>query len=524
MTVTADMILAQLRRVKGPDLDGNIVDLGLVSEVLVKDGRAYFSITVPATRAEELEPLRQAAEKVVRDVAGITSVSAVLTADAPTGGAQRRAGSAMVAESPRVQAARAKAGSSAGAHGHDHGHSHAPAAAGGVSPAAAGGRNLTHVAGIKHLIAVASGKGGVGKSTTAVNLALGFQAIGLKAGILDADIYGPSQPRLLGLTGRPQAMPDKKLRPMEAFGLKVMSMGFMVDEGTPIIWRGPMVVSALTQMLREVAWGSSGATPGNELDVLVIDMPPGTGDVQLTMAQQVPLSGAIIVSTPQDLALIDARKGLNMFRKVDVPVLGIIENMSFFICSKCGERHEIFGHGGARDEAERLGIPFLGGVPLHIDIRVRSDAGQPITATEPDGIHAQIYRELAAKAWAELEASQGKRTKPPALAIENGGADLSVAFEGAAAFQLPAEMLRVMSPSAEVQGHSEAQRVTLGRKRNVKIRELQPVGNYAVRIVFDDGHSTGLYAWSYLELLHREQDQRWAVYLAELKAKGLSRG
>ena len=348
-----------------------------------------------------------------------------------------------------------------------------------------------------------------------VNLALGFQAIGLKAGILDADIYGPSQPRLLGLTGRPQAGQGKQLKPMEAYGLKAMSMGFLVDEGTPIIWRGPMVVSALTQMLREVAWG--------DLDVLVIDMPPGTGDVQLTMAQQVPLTGAVIVSTPQDLALIDARKGLSMFRKVDVPVLGIIENMSFFVCSKCGERHEIFGHGGAKLEAEKLGVPFLGGVPLHIEIRVRSDSGQPITATNPEGVHAQIYRELAAKTWAEVEATKGTRLKPPNLELVSGGSELSVAFDDHKPFTLAAEMLRVMSPSAEVQGHSEAQRVTVGKKKNVKIRELKPVGNYAVRIVFDDGHDTGLFAWSYLQLLHTERDKRWAQYLAELQAKGLSR-
>ena len=232
-----------------------------------------------------------------------------------------------------------------------------------------------------------------------------MQAIGLKAGILDADIYGPSQPRLLGLSGRPQVAGGNKLRPMEAYGLKAMSMGFLVDEGTPIIWRGPMVVSALTQMLRDVTWG--------ELDALVIDMPPGTGDVQLTMAQQVPLAGAIIVSTPQDLALIDARKGLNMFRKVDVPVLGIIENMSFFVCPKCGERSDIFGHGGAKLEAEKLGIPFLGGVPLHMDIRKTSDEGQPIVATSPNGPHAQIYRDIATRAWAELNASSDSRIDPP---------------------------------------------------------------------------------------------------------------
>ncbi len=437
MSAEKDQILSALRRVKGPDLTGNIVDLGLVSEILLKDGRAYFSITVPADRAEELEPLRQAAEKVVKEIEGIKGVTAVLTAEATSGASARatpaRPSGGAAPESARVQAARAGAGGHTHDHhdhdhhhGHDHKHDHGNghAHASPAKPAAAGatpGRQMAGVAGIKHMIAVASGKGGVGKSTTAVNLALGFQAIGLKVGILDADIYGPSQPRLLGLTGRPQAGPDKKLRPLMGFGLQAMSMGFLVDEGTPIIWRGPMVVSALTQMLREVAWGG---VNGADLDVLVIDMPPGTGDIQLTMAQQVPLSGAVIVSTPQDLALIDARKGLNMFRKVDVPVLGIIENMSFFICDKCGERHEIFGHGGAKQEAEKLGIPFLGGVPLHIDIRERSDAGQPITATKPDSVHAQIYRELAAKTWAELEQAGGKRVKPPRLELAGGGTEL----------------------------------------------------------------------------------------------------
>ena len=536
MSVTADAVLSQLKRVKGPDLDGNIVDLGLVSDVLIRDGKAYFSITVPASRAEELEPLRQAAEKVVRDIAGIKGVTAVLTAEASTGGTVRRSSGAQVPESSRVQAARssAKGGSRSDGHDHtrEHSHGHAPASAA-RAPADVGqaGPKAAAVAGIKHLIAVASGKGGVGKSTTAVNLALGFKAIGLQVGILDADIYGPSQPRLLGLTGRPQTTPDsKKLVPMQAYGLEVMSMGFMVDEATPIIWRGPMVASALTQMLREVAWGSTGSIAGGSargsggLDVLVIDMPPGTGDVQLTMAQQVPLSGAIIVSTPQDLALIDARKGLNMFRKVDVPVLGIVENMSYFICSKCGERHEIFGHGGAEAEAEKLGVPFLGAVPLHVDIRIRSDAGQPITATDPSGVHAQIYRDLAAKAWAELEASQGRRIPPPALAISEGGSGLGITFEGQKPFNLSAEMLRVMSPSAEVQGHSAAERVTVGRKRNVKIKSLKSVGNYAVKIGFDDGHDTGLFTWTYFDLLQRERDQRWADYLAELKRKGIDRG
>jgi ATP-binding protein involved in chromosome partitioning len=512
MAVTKEQVVEQLRRIKGPDLTGNIVDLGLVSEVMLRDGKAYFSITVPAARAEELEPLRQAAEKVVRDIPGIAGVTAVLTAEAAPGSRQPPRGPA--AESRRVQEARAR-GMGGGGHGHDHGHahSHAPAARPAQAPQA--GQRGAAVPGIRHMIAVASGKGGVGKSTTAVNLALAFQANGLKAGILDADVYGPSQPRLLGLTNRPDVGPGNKLVPPVGFGLKAMSMGFMVDEGTPVIWRGPMVVQALTQMLREVEWG--------ELDVLVIDMPPGTGDVQLTMAQQVPLSGAVIVSTPQDLALIDARKGLNMFRRTDVPVLGIIENMSYFICTKCGERHEIFGHGGAEEEARKLGVPFLGGVPLHIDIRERSDSGRPIVATDPMSPHAEAYRQLAARTWAELEAATGRRPEPPKLTPVEGGAALDVAFADAS-YRLSAEMLRVMSPSAEVQGHTPSQRVTVGGKRNVKIRSLEPVGNYAVRISFDDGHDTGLYAWDYLERLGLEKEKRWAAYLAELKAKGLDRG
>jgi ATP-binding protein involved in chromosome partitioning len=503
MSLSREAVVERLRRVRGPDMQSNIVDLGLVSEVLLKDGRVSFSITVPAERATELEPLRQAAEKIVRDMDGVTSVVAVLTAEKPRGSASANGRGAQVPESTRVQQARARAPSGPGAGA-------APA-----QPAAGGARQLAQIAGIKHMIAVASGKGGVGKSTTAVNLALGLQAAGLKTGILDADIYGPSQPRLLGLSGRPEAM-GKKLKPMQAYGLEAMSMGFLVDEGTPIIWRGPMVVSALTQMLRDVDWG--------ELDVLVIDMPPGTGDVQLTMAQQVPLSGAIIVSTPQDLALIDARKGLNMFRKVDVPVLGIIENMSYFVCPKCGERSDIFGHGGAQAEAEKLGIAFLGGVPLHIDIRATSDEGRPIVASSPDSVHARIYRDIAAKAWEELQGPKGARIEPPKLDIVAGGAELSVAFAGAKPFLLSAEMLRVMSPSAEVQGHSPDQRVTVARKRKVKIKELKPIGNYAVRIVFDDGHDTGLYVWSYLQILDRERDKRWAEYLASLAQKGLDRG
>lgn len=253
--------------------------------------------------------------------------------------------------------------------------------------------------GIAAIIAVASGKGGVGKSTTAVNIALGLAANGLKVGVLDADIYGPSMPKLLGIHGRPETVDGKILKPMQNYGLKVMSMGFLVDEETPMIWRGPMVMSALTQMLREVEWGP--------LDVLVVDMPPGTGDAQLTMAQQVPLAGAVIVSTPQDLALIDARKGLNMFKKVDVPLLGIVENMSYFVAPDTGKRYDIFGHGGARKEAERLGVTFLGEVPLEMGIRESSDAGTPVTVARPDSVEAKTYRDIATKVWERLQQEQG---------------------------------------------------------------------------------------------------------------------
>jgi ATP-binding protein involved in chromosome partitioning len=270
-------------------------------------------------------------------------------------------------------------------------------------------RQKADVPGIGAIIAVASGKGGVGKSTTAVNLALRLQGLGLKVGVLDADIYGPSLPRLLHINGKPRTVDGRTMLPMEAYGLKVMSIGFLVEEETPMIWRGPMVISALTQMLREVRWG--------ELDVLIVDMPPGTGDAQLTMAQQVPLAGAVIVSTPQDLALIDARKGLNMFKKVDVPLLGLVENMSYFVCPDCGSSHDIFGRGGAEKEAARLGIPFVGAVPLHMDIRETSDAGTPVTVTDPDGVHARIYSRIAEKVWAEHQAGVASR-QGPAIVFE----------------------------------------------------------------------------------------------------------
>ena len=345
---------------------------GTLSDVVATDGKVFFSITVDAAEVKAWEPVRKRAEEAVRALPGVQSALVALTAERKAGRTRcrRRAGA------PRPRGARA----------------------------APRGDAAQGVPGVEAIIAVASGKGGVGKSTTAVNLALGLAALGLKVGILDADIYGPSLPKLLAIKERPQTLGGTRLKPITRYGLTVMSIGFLIDEETPMIWRGPMVISALTQMLREVEWGT--------LDVMVVDMPPGTGDAQLTMAQQVPLKGAVIVSTPQDLALIDARRGIAMFKRVNVPVLGIVENMSYFICPQCGTRSDIFGHGGARHEAERLGVPFLGEVPLHMTIREKSDAGLPVVATEPDGPHAEIYRDIAAKVRDQLKGGTAGRAAP----------------------------------------------------------------------------------------------------------------
>ena len=379
--ITEDQVLEALRQVQDPDRGADIVGLGMIQGLVVKDGNVGFAIEVDPKRGARLEPLRKAAEAAVDKLDGVLSVTAVLTAEAG-GGAKGGNGTATTAAT-------------------------APTAQPSSSPRpsqASGGAARALVPGVKHIVAVASGKGGVGKSTTAVNLTLALAAQGLKIGILDADIYGPSQPRMMGIAGRPNSPDGKTLTPLENYGVKVMSMGFLVAEDTPMIWRGPMVQSALQQMLRDVDWG--------ELDVLVVDMPPGTGDAQLTMAQQVPLSGAVIVSTPQDIALLDARKGLNMFRKVDVPVLGIVENMSLYICPNCGHEAHIFGHGGAKREAEKLGMEFLGELPLTIEIRETSDGGQPIVVSHPDSAYAESYLAIARRVWETLSGVSARREAP----------------------------------------------------------------------------------------------------------------
>jgi ATP-binding protein involved in chromosome partitioning len=380
MTVTKETVLQSLAAVPSPD-GTPLPRTGKLSDIIVSDGKVFFSITVDAAVVQAWEPVRKAAEAAVRAVPGVASAMVALTGE---------------------RSGQGRGGAPAGAQAR-------PQAA--PSPHAGRGRPAAHAAerqpavpGVGAIIAVASGKGGVGKSTTAVNLALGLRDLGLSVGMLDADIYGPSVPKLLAIRGKPELQGGNRLKPMDGYGLKVMSIGFLVEEETPMIWRGPMVISALTQMLREVEWGT--------LDVMVVDMPPGTGDAQLTMAQQVPLRGAVIVSTPQDLALIDARRGIAMFNRVNVPVLGVVENMSYFVCPKCGERSDIFGHGGAQHEAERQGVPFLGAVPLHMDIRETSDSGRPVVATDPDGPHAKVYREIATRVRDALGASGSGRAAP----------------------------------------------------------------------------------------------------------------
>ncbi|MBA2398440.1 MAG: Mrp/NBP35 family ATP-binding protein [Bradyrhizobium sp.] len=374
MSVTQQQVLDALAKVASPR-GVALTNANVLSAITAADGKVFFSINVDAAEARAWESVRAQAEAAVRAIPGVSVAMIALTAE-------RKVGAAPAAPPAPHQ------------HRHAHGVQPVSAHKPPQSPASPMSKQA-EIPGVAAVIAVASGKGGVGKSTTALNLALGLRDLGLRVGLLDADIYGPSVPRLTGIHEKPKLNDDRKMIPIERFGLSIMSIGFLVEEETAMIWRGPMVMSAITQMLRDVAWGT--------LDILVVDMPPGTGDAQLTLAQNVPLKGAVIISTPQDLSLIDARRGLAMFRKVNVPVLGIVENMSYFQCPECGTRSDIFGHGGARHEAERLGVPFLGEIPLHMSIRTTSDSGNPVVASEPDGPHAAIYRAIGTKVRDQLQ-------------------------------------------------------------------------------------------------------------------------
>ena len=364
-------ILKALENIYAP---GGVSLTRAVSGIVISEGKVFVSLTGDPQKPQPWEVARRNAEIAIKAVPGVDAAIVTLTADRAIGSVQT---------------------SHKHDHNHDHDHDHKHAA-----PPSARHSTATSSMNVRFMIAVASGKGGVGKSTTAANLALGLSAQGWRVGLLDADIYGPSAPRLFGLNKKP-SVEAGKLIPLEAYGVKIMSMGFLVDEKTPMVWRGPMVTQALMQMLNEVKWG--------ELDAMVIDMPPGTGDVQLTIAQQAALSGAVIVSTPQDLALIDARRAVAMFQKVETPILGIVENMSYFQCPHCGGRSEIFSHGGARHDAEKLSVPFLGEAPLDMRIRETSDTGHPIVSSEPNSPQAGVYLGLAAKIKTLLETQKRKQ-------------------------------------------------------------------------------------------------------------------
>ena len=345
---TQEQVLEALKKVRFPGLSRDIVSFGFVRDIKVDGGSVTFTIHFQTENPAVGQQLARDAEAATRSIAGVSNVNVKLEI------------------APRQAA----------------------------GPATGGQANILE--GVRYKIAVASGKGGVGKSTVSTNLSLALRSLGYTVGLLDADIYGPSQQMMLGIEGRPQIDEhDEKIIPMENHGVKTMSLGLITDPDTPVIWRGPMVMKALDQFLTDVKWG--------ELDFMIIDLPPGTGDAQLTLTQKVPLTGAVVVTTPQDVALIDARKGLAMFRKVNVPVMGIVENMSYFICRHCGQREEIFGHGGGKRTAEMLGVPFLGEVPIDPKVVVGGDSGEPIVVLDPPSTAAQAFRDIAAKIVAQIE-------------------------------------------------------------------------------------------------------------------------
>ena len=345
--LTEDLILEALASVEDPSQGDNIVALNMVTAIQIKDSNISFALQVPPHRGPAMEPIRRVAEQTALKIDGVTSATVMVTAHTLT-------------ETNQVME---------------------------DTPNSVHERVLESK--VRRFVAVASGKGGVGKSTTAVNLAVALQLEGLRVGLLDADVYGPSQPRMLGVSGRPAAAGGDMVKPLENYGVKLMSMGLLVPDDTAMIWRGPMVQSALTQMLDAVAWGV--------LDVIIIDLPPGTGDIQISLAQQVNLAGAVIVSTPQDIALLDVVKALTMFEKAEVAVLGMIQNMASWQCPDCGRTDHIFGDGGAAREAEKRGIELLGEIPLSLAVRRGSDAGTPIVVAEPQSAQAKTYREIAKK-------------------------------------------------------------------------------------------------------------------------------
>ena len=402
--------LAALNAIRDPRSGRGLVEAGLVQGLVARDGRAGFMMEVEPGDAEAYAAVRDQAEAVLKALPGVERAQVVLTAD-------------------RAPAAGARAPTQV--HAHAHAHAGEPP----VPPGTVRMRRNTRLsdgaqaqvmppeqrpppglkpAHVAHVIAVASGKGGVGKSTVAVNLAAALAMLGKRTGLLDADVYGPSVPRMTGLNDEPGVTPERKLKPLEGWGLKVMSIGLLVDEASPMIWRGPMASSALNQMLNDVAWGSE-AEP---LDILVVDMPPGTGDIQLTLAQRVALSGAVVVSTPQEVALIDARRAVAMFEKTHIPILGVVENMAYFTDPTTGTPIEIFGRGGARAVAETLKAPFLGEVPIEVALREACDAGRPFVVDHPDSPAAQAFLAIAEAVAAQLDAG-GELKPPPRIVFED---------------------------------------------------------------------------------------------------------